>query len=105
MLTYRAMLYWEKEKGFQGFDTTYGADIRRGWSEEAAAYIRANSPAKYRDFLVPKTEIGCKRRVNDTGYLASLHRPNVELMLVAFFSFCSTLSCPKMQQFRILASD
>ncbi|KAE9567752.1 Baeyer-Villiger monooxygenase [Colletotrichum fructicola] len=80
MRAYRAMLYWEKEKGFQGFDTASGAEIRRSWSEEAAAYIRANSPAKYRDFLVPKTEIGCKRRVNDTGYLASLHRANVDLI-------------------------
>ncbi|KAF4909297.1 FAD-binding monooxygenase ktnD [Colletotrichum viniferum] len=76
----RAMLYWEKEKGFQGFYTASGAEIRRGWSEEAAVYIRANSPATYRDFLVPKTEIGCKRRVNDTGYLASLHRANVALI-------------------------
>ncbi|KAJ3960522.1 hypothetical protein N0V92_002846 [Colletotrichum tropicale] len=80
MRAYRAMLYWEKEKGFQGFDTASGAEIRKGWAEEAAAYIRANSPAKYRDFLVPKTEIGCKRRVNDTGYLASLHRANVDLI-------------------------
>lgn len=79
MRAYRAMLYW-KEKGFRDFYTASGAEIRRGWSEEAAAYIRANSPATYRDLLVPKTEIGCKRRVNDTGYLASLHRANVDLI-------------------------
>ncbi|KXH41055.1 hypothetical protein CNYM01_04570, partial [Colletotrichum nymphaeae SA-01] len=80
MRAYRAVLYWEKEKGFKGFDIVSGKEIRRGWTEEAAAYIRTKSPAKYRDFLVPKTEIGCKRRVNDTGYLASLHRANVELI-------------------------
>lgn len=80
MRAYRAVLYWEKEKGFKGFDIVSGKEIRRGWTEEAAAYIQTKSPAKYRDFLVPKTEIGCKRRVNDTGYLASLHRANVELI-------------------------
>jgi cation diffusion facilitator CzcD-associated flavoprotein CzcO len=30
--------------------------------------------------LIPKTEIGCKRKVLDTEYLASLHKSNVELV-------------------------
>lgn len=77
---YRAKLYWEKEREFEGFHIESGAEIRRGWSDSAAAYIRKNAPAKYREFLVPKTEIGCKRRVNDTDYLACLHRDNVELV-------------------------
>lgn len=77
---YRAKLYWDKEKDFKGFDIETGADIRNGWSKEAANYIRAHAPAKYRDFLVPNTEIGCKRRVNDTNYLASLHQDNVNLI-------------------------
>ncbi|KAL6901081.1 hypothetical protein GGI43DRAFT_403989 [Trichoderma evansii] len=80
MRIYRAKLYWDKEKEFKGFDIETGAEIRSGWSKEAADYIRANSPAKYRDFLVPNTEIGCKRRVNDTNYLASLHQDNVNLI-------------------------
>lgn len=80
MRMYRAKLYWDKEREFQGFDIETGAEIRSGWSKEAADYIRANAPAKYRDFLVPKTEIGCKRRVNDTNYLASLHQDNVDLI-------------------------
>ncbi|KAM0480179.1 hypothetical protein ACHAPX_004004 [Trichoderma viride] len=80
MRMYRAKLYWEKERDFKGFDIETGAEIRSGWSKEAADYIRANAPAKYRDFLVPKTEIGCKRRVNDTNYLASLHKDNVDLI-------------------------
>ncbi|KAH6898028.1 hypothetical protein B0T10DRAFT_525456 [Thelonectria olida] len=80
MRLYRANLYWEKESEFSGFDTDTGAGIRKGWSDVAADYIRKNSPEKYRDFLVPKTEVGCKRRVNDTDYLLSLHRDNVELI-------------------------
>ncbi|QYT03537.1 hypothetical protein H0G86_010486 [Trichoderma simmonsii] len=80
MRLYRAKLYWDQERDFKGFDIETGAEIRSGWSKDAAAYIRANAPAKYRDFLVPKTEIGCKRRVNDTGYLASLHQENVNLI-------------------------
>lgn len=80
MRIYRARLYWLQERDFQGFDVETGAEIRSGWSKEAADYICDNAPAKYRDFLVPRTEIGCKRRVNDTGYLSSLHQQNVTLI-------------------------
>ncbi|KAL6877647.1 hypothetical protein HDV57DRAFT_128780 [Trichoderma longibrachiatum] len=80
MRIYRAKLYWNQERDFAGYDIETGAEIRRGWSMGAAEYIRTNAPAHYRDFLVPKTEIGCKRRVNDTGYLACLHRNNVNLI-------------------------
>lgn len=54
--------------------------MRKRWELDATEYIQTNAPEKYREFLVPKTEVGCKRRVNDTGYLASLHRENVELV-------------------------
>lgn len=80
MRIYRAKLYLEREMEFAGFDLETGTELRRGWSQDAAEYIRKNSPAKYRDFLVPKTEIGCKRRVNDTDYLRCLHRDNVDLI-------------------------
>ncbi|OTA00211.1 hypothetical protein A9Z42_0058290 [Trichoderma parareesei] len=80
MRIYRAKLYWNQEREFAGFDIGTGAEIRRGWSNEASDYIRANAPAQYRGFLLPKTEIGCKRRVNDIGYLATLHQNNVKLI-------------------------
>lgn len=38
------------------------------------------APEKYWDALIPKTEIGCKRKVLDTEYLATLHKENVELL-------------------------
>ncbi|RYP61716.1 hypothetical protein DL769_007578 [Monosporascus sp. CRB-8-3] len=80
MRLYRLSIYLEKEKDFRGFDTVSGAAYRADAQKEAIEYIRKNAPAKYRDFLVPKTEIGCKRGVKDTEYLASLHRSNVELV-------------------------
>ncbi|KAH7162053.1 hypothetical protein B0J13DRAFT_463478 [Dactylonectria estremocensis] len=80
MRIYRAKLYWEKERDFKGFNVKSGEEIRKGWMADAADYIRKNAPKKYLDFIVPKSEIGCKRRVNDTDYLLSLHRDNVELV-------------------------
>ncbi|KAF4949300.1 hypothetical protein FSARC_13507 [Fusarium sarcochroum] len=80
MRTYRAWLYYQKESDFGGYRVTEGLKTRNGWTKETTEYIRRTAPAKYLDFLVPKTEIGCKRRVNDTDYLACLHRDNVELI-------------------------
>lgn len=80
MRLYRAKLYWEKERDFRGFDIITGARIRKSWTKQATDYIVKSSPAKYQDFLIPKAEIGCKRRVNDTDYLACLHLDNVELV-------------------------
>ena len=77
---YRAKLFYEKERDFRGFDILTGANIRATWTKEATEYIRKHAPAKYVDVLIPKSEIGCKRRVNDTDYLLSLHRENVELV-------------------------
>lgn len=78
---YRAWLYWDKEAQFPGYRRTAGGARRRvRWEAEAAAYIRAHAPARYAGFLVPRSEIGCKRRVNDTEYLAALHREGVELV-------------------------
>ncbi|KAF2020489.1 FAD/NAD(P)-binding domain-containing protein [Aaosphaeria arxii CBS 175.79] len=80
MRLYRAWIYFNKELGFQGFNIKSGEKIRAKWAEDASAYIRQTAPERYRDALIPKTVIGCKRRVNDTGYLESLHQPNVELV-------------------------
>lgn len=80
MRLYRAWLYYLKEQDFAGFRIAEGFQIRNQWAKDTADYIRRTAPAKYLDFLVPKTEVGCKRRVNDTDYLACLHRDNVELV-------------------------
>lgn len=80
MRLYRAKLYWDKEVTFRGFKIQSGEGIREAWTKEATDYIRNNAPKMYREALVPKTVIGCKRLVNDTDYLACLHRENVELV-------------------------
>lgn len=80
MRAYRGMLYWKQERMFSGFHITRGVKEREGWTAEATRYIRQHAPTKYVDALVPKSVIGCKRRVNDTDYLACLHRDNVELI-------------------------
>ncbi|KAF5586912.1 monooxygenase [Fusarium pseudocircinatum] len=80
MRLYRAWLYYLKERDFAGFRVAEGLQMRNRWARDTTDYIRRTAPVKYLDFLVPKTEVGCKRRVNDTDYLACLHRDNVELV-------------------------
>ncbi|KAJ8121863.1 hypothetical protein ONZ43_g1794 [Nemania bipapillata] len=80
MRGYRAMQNFYTEQDFLSFPTESGAPIREMQARDIGDYIRRSSPAKYHDFLVPKTELGCKRRVMDTEYLECLHRENVELV-------------------------
>ena len=44
-----------------------------------ARYMRSVAPAKYHDLLIPDFQVGCKRRVFDSGYLSCLHRDNITL--------------------------
>ncbi|KAF5009050.1 hypothetical protein FDECE_4702 [Fusarium decemcellulare] len=80
MRIHRARLYWDMERNFAGFKVAEGVKTRNQWVKETTEYIRKTAPAEYLDFLIPKTEVGCKRRVNDTDYLSCLHRDNVELI-------------------------
>jgi cation diffusion facilitator CzcD-associated flavoprotein CzcO len=47
---------------------------------KAKNYIYRETPQEYHDFIVPEFPLGCKRRIFDPGYLASLHRYNVDLL-------------------------
>ena len=80
MRLYRFKLYADMEKDFASMDTEGGAHIRQGLVEENERYVKRMAPEKYWSALIPKHEIGCKRKVMDTNYLSSLHRPNVELI-------------------------
>ncbi|EKG20965.1 hypothetical protein MPH_01722 [Macrophomina phaseolina MS6] len=80
MRAYRWSLFLALEAGFASFAIENGRAAREKATREQTAYIRANAPAKYADSLVPTTVLGCKRKVMDTGYLACLHKPNVELL-------------------------
>ncbi|KAL2127409.1 hypothetical protein VTI74DRAFT_10801 [Chaetomium olivicolor] len=46
---------------------------------KAEKYMRSAAPAKYHDLLIPDFEVGCKRRIFDSGYLKSLHEENLIL--------------------------
>ena len=80
MKAYRAMQNYYAEVDFNSFATITGAAIRKMYADYQGAYIRRVSPDKYHDFLIPTTEVGCKRRVMDSDYLESLNRNNVELV-------------------------
>ncbi|KAN0110969.1 FAD/NAD(P)-binding domain containing protein [Hyaloscypha variabilis] len=47
---------------------------------QAKEYIYRETPQNYHHFIVPDFPLGCKRRIFDPGYLASLHRSNVDLL-------------------------
>ncbi|KAI0201628.1 putative monooxygenase [Astrocystis sublimbata] len=76
----RAMQIFYAEMDFRSFPIMSGAPIRKMYAQYVGNYMRETAPANYHQFLIPKTEIGCKRRVMDTGYLECLHRGNVELV-------------------------
>ncbi|CAK3896648.1 hypothetical protein DOTSEDRAFT_49642 [Lecanosticta acicola] len=80
MRLYRFKLYADMEKDFAGFDIETGAKIRQELKDENEKYIKRMAPEKYWDALIPRHEIGCKRKVMDTDYLSTLHRDNVELV-------------------------
>ena len=80
MRLYRLTQNYYAELDFYSFDTVKGASIRTLYAKIARDYMRRIAPEKYHDFLTPRTEPGCVRRVMDTDYLACLNRSNVELV-------------------------
>ncbi|ORY77358.1 4-hydroxyacetophenone monooxygenase [Protomyces lactucae-debilis] len=56
-----------------------GKHLRRIHQKQTLKYIRDRCPQKYHDIVVPDFQIGCKRRVMDTGYLDCLHRDNMDV--------------------------
>ncbi|CRG86615.1 hypothetical protein PISL3812_03625 [Talaromyces islandicus] len=80
MRLYRFSLYADMEKDFFGFYLATGGQVRRGLTDERLEYMKRTAPAKYHAALTPSTEIGCKRKVNDTDYFGCLHNANMELV-------------------------
>ncbi|KAJ4373987.1 hypothetical protein N0V83_002726 [Neocucurbitaria cava] len=80
MRLYRARFYYEMERDYSGFAIESGRKIRQDLAKENEAYVKRMAPPKYWDALIPKSEIGCKRKVLDTEYLSTLWRENVELV-------------------------
>ncbi|RMZ72301.1 monooxygenase [Pyrenophora seminiperda CCB06] len=80
MRLYRAKFYYEMERDWSGFDIETGRNIRQDLAKENEAYVKSMAPPRCWDALIPKTEIGCKRKVLDTDYLKTLWRDNIELV-------------------------
>ncbi|TKX27476.1 flavin-binding monooxygenase-like protein 1 [Elsinoe australis] len=80
MRFYRFKLYYDMEKDFAGFYTKSGKGIRDQLAVENEQYVKKTAPSKYWDYLIPKHEIGCKRKVLDTDYLTCLWKDNMELV-------------------------
>jgi cation diffusion facilitator CzcD-associated flavoprotein CzcO len=80
MRLYRFKHYYDMERDYAGFNIETGRPIRQSLAQENEAYVKKTAPPKYWDALIPKTEIGCKRKVLDTEYLKSLWKDNVELI-------------------------
>lgn len=59
--------------------TERAAKYRAERQKLAERYMRETAPEKYHDLLIPDFVLGCKRRIYDAGYLASLHAENLTL--------------------------
>ncbi|OIW22691.1 FAD/NAD(P)-binding domain-containing protein [Coniochaeta ligniaria NRRL 30616] len=80
MLLQRFIVFNRAEQAFRDFYMTdAGAKFRAKKRAQIERYMRSKAPEKYHDILIPDFEIGCKRRIFDPGYLASLHSPNLTL--------------------------
>lgn len=76
----RALFYVLMEYDFGSFDLVKGKAARKKMMQTSADYVRRMAPKQHADFLIPKFEYGCKRKIMDTDYLATLHRANMELI-------------------------
>ncbi|OAX42852.1 FAD/NAD(P)-binding domain-containing protein [Rhizopogon vinicolor AM-OR11-026] len=52
---------------------------RKKRREAMTKYIIDKAPSKYHAHMIPDYPVGCKRTVADSGFLDSLHRPNLAL--------------------------
>ncbi|KAF3807888.1 ABC transporter FUM19 [Colletotrichum gloeosporioides] len=77
----RLLMFAWAEDSFRGFYMTdAGTRYRKRVQARVEKYMRATAPEKYHDKIIPDFELGCKRRVFDSGYLKSLHSENMTLM-------------------------
>ncbi|KAG7053128.1 dimethylaniline monooxygenase [Colletotrichum scovillei] len=77
----RFLVFAAAENTLRGFYMTNdGNKYRKRARANAEKYMKTTAPAKYHDKLVPDFELGCKRRIFDSGYLKSLHSENLTLI-------------------------
>lgn len=80
MALQRFIVFLAAENELRGFPMNKsGAQFRQRRRINAEKYMRSTAPAKYHDMLIPDFEVGCKRRIFDSGYLEALHSDNLTL--------------------------
>lgn len=76
----RFLTFIKAEVEYIGFgDGKMAKAWRKKRQRQVEAYMRATAPKKYHDLLIPDFEVGCKRRIFDSGYLKSLHNEHLRL--------------------------
>ncbi|KAI0973653.1 hypothetical protein F4678DRAFT_486828 [Xylaria arbuscula] len=77
---FRFIVFLAAEDSLRGFPMTKAAArYRKRQRVSCEAYMRETAPKRYHNILIPDFEVGCKRRVFDSGYLKSLHEDNLTL--------------------------
>ncbi|KAI1346376.1 hypothetical protein F5Y01DRAFT_22207 [Xylaria sp. FL0043] len=77
---FRFMIFLLAERTLRGLPMTdAGARFREQKRLRSERYMRKTAPKKYHDILIPDFEVGCKRRIFDSGYLKSLHEEKLTL--------------------------
>ncbi|KAJ9137100.1 Monooxygenase [Pleurostoma richardsiae] len=80
MALQRLLVYLGAENELRGFPMTpSAAKFRQRRRVQVEKYMRSTAPKKYHDILIPDFEVGCKRRIFDSGYLECLHAENLNL--------------------------
>lgn len=76
----RLLIFLGAEHNLHGLPLTEAARrFRVRLRVKAVKYMRSTAPEKYHDILIPDFEVGCRRRIFDSGYLESLHAENLTL--------------------------
>lgn len=80
MLVQRFIVFLGAEREWRGFGmSAAAARFRKSRRERAEKYIKSLAPEKYHELLIPDFEVGCKRRIFNTGYLECLDADNFVL--------------------------
>lgn len=80
LFCFRAAVFFIAESFFKISDIKRGASMRKSLLKDTISYTEEIAPKRYWDMLKPDFDLGAKRRIFDSGYLASLHSENVELI-------------------------
>lgn len=80
MFGLRYLVFSIMERARKGMEMSEkGQAFRDGMRQRAEKYMRDTAPPEYLDMLIPDFEVGCRRRIFDSGYLECLHADNVRL--------------------------